>query len=281
MQWRRRKGVMLAYPFEEKRLAKWSPPYIVQPKLDGERCRALITESGVILLSSEENVIYSVPHINKQLSLLDLPTDTELDGELYLHGTSFEAIHSVVGRTVNLHPEHEQMEYHVFDLIILAPQYKRTFELMKLLPTHGDSVKSIFRVPHRVVESFEEVMDCYDEIVSSGYEGIIVRYHDNLYVRKRSIYMMKFKPKKQDEYLILDYKEEISKDGDPKGSLGALICQGSDGHTFSVGTGFTEAQRANMWKERKRLRGRTCVVKYQHITSGKGVPRFPVFVEVV
>jgi len=35
---RKRAGVQLCYPFEEKRLAKWEPPYIVQPKLDGERC---------------------------------------------------------------------------------------------------------------------------------------------------------------------------------------------------------------------------------------------------
>ena len=49
---------MKAYPFEEKRLAKWRPPFIVQPKYDGVRCRAVPIQqpgfgTGYILLSSE------------------------------------------------------------------------------------------------------------------------------------------------------------------------------------------------------------------------------------
>ena len=37
----KRSGIQLAYPLEESRLAKWAPPYITQPKLDGVRCRML------------------------------------------------------------------------------------------------------------------------------------------------------------------------------------------------------------------------------------------------
>ena len=89
--WTRRKGILLCYPFEEKRLAKWAPPYIVQPKYDGVRCRAIpIKDNNYLLLSSEENVYYSVPHINEELKSLNLNSDLELDGELYCHGMSFE-----------------------------------------------------------------------------------------------------------------------------------------------------------------------------------------------
>ena len=60
--WVKRKGIMLCYPFEEKRLNKWAPPYLVQPKLDGERMRAILdTEGKCTLLSSEENEIISSP----------------------------------------------------------------------------------------------------------------------------------------------------------------------------------------------------------------------------
>ena len=54
---------MKAVPFEQKRLNKWEPPYILQPKYDGVRCRAVPVENGYLLLSSEENVVFSVPHI--------------------------------------------------------------------------------------------------------------------------------------------------------------------------------------------------------------------------
>ena len=63
------KNIMKCYPFSEERLAKWAVPFIVQPKLDGVRCRVVplsgASEEGCLLLSSEENVIFSVPHLNE------------------------------------------------------------------------------------------------------------------------------------------------------------------------------------------------------------------------
>ena len=91
-----RQGIMLCSPFEESRLKKWRAPYILQPKLDGIRCRAIVEGKGnVKLLSSEENEILSVPHINAQLESLKIDK-LELDGELYIHGTPFETIESIV-----------------------------------------------------------------------------------------------------------------------------------------------------------------------------------------
>ncbi len=88
----RRKGIMLCYPMEEKRLEKWdSWPVICQPKLDGLRCKAEISTSGqVFLVSSEENPFFSVPHIVRSLrDRKDLWGKT-LDGELYSKKLSFE-----------------------------------------------------------------------------------------------------------------------------------------------------------------------------------------------
>ena len=45
-------GIMKAVPFEEKRLAKWKPPYIVQPKFDGNRCINEPLENSSLLLTS-------------------------------------------------------------------------------------------------------------------------------------------------------------------------------------------------------------------------------------
>ena len=103
----KRTGVQLCYPFEEKRLNKWLPPFFVQPKLDGERCRIIVRQNGALLLSSTEEIITSVPHINAA-ARLQLP-EGEYDGELYVHGRTFEEIHSVVSRRVNLHENFETM----------------------------------------------------------------------------------------------------------------------------------------------------------------------------
>jgi len=275
-KWQRWKGIMKCYPFEEKRLNKWQPPYIVQPKYDGVRCRALPTMTGgYILLSSEENVIHSVPHINMTLNNLGL--NAELDGELYCHGMSFEEIVSITSRTVNLSSDFEKIQFHLFDVVNNQPQMKRTIMIENLRDLSNYLVVS----PFYLCENLDDIMEAFDRIVSLGYEGIIVRHQFAPYERKRSTLVMKFKPKKEDDYEIVSTQEEISIDGIPKGSLGALVCKSGDGSVFSVGTGFTQDQRREMWKIRENLTGKVAKVKYQHITSGRQVPRFPVFVEII
>jgi ATP-dependent DNA ligase len=88
---------------------------------------------------------------------------------------------------------------------------------------------------------------------------------------------MKFKPRKSDTYEIIGFKEEISLKGEPKGSLGALICW-DDMHTrFDVGSGFTRAEREYLWEIRATLPGKRVTVKYQHLTPGRRVPRNPIY----
>ena len=271
---------MKCYPFEEKRLAKWNPPYIVQPKYDGVRCRAIPLETGktgneYLLLSSEENVIYSVPHINEILGSLHL--NAELDGELYCHGMSFEEILSVTSRTINLSNDFKRIQFHMFDIVNDQPQMKRLLILENLkginpwLPV----------APFWICESLDDVMRAYDKIIELGYEGIIVRHIQAPYIRKRSTMVMKFKPKKEDTYEIVGVQEELSISGTPKGTLGSIQCKSGDGNMFSVGTGFSDDLRSRLWRDGESLCGKFIKVQYQHLTSGKKVPRFPVFVEVI
>lgn len=276
--WQRWKGIMKCYPFEEKRLAKWMPPYIVQPKFDGVRCRAVPIQTNSVgeymLLSSEENILFSVPHINEILAKLRLTS--ELDGELYCHGMTFEQIVSITSRTVNLHEDHKRIQFHIFDVIDNQIQMKRQVFI--------DNLKNLS--PWLVVSPFylcwnlDEVLKAYDKIIEQGYEGIIVRHNSNFYERKRSTMVMKFKPKKEDSYEIVSCQEEIDKEGLEKGTLGALTCRSGDGNLFNVGTGFSAEQRQIFWEIKDQLPGKIAKVKYQHITSGKQVPRFPVFVEI-
>jgi len=278
-EYQRWKNIMKAYPFETKRLAKWHPPYIVQPKYDGFRCRVVSIETGPkgnehLLLSSEENIFYSVPHLNEIFNTLNIKS--ELDGELYCHGMSFDELSSIISRTVNLHPNHQRIQFHCFDIINEQSQMKRllTIENLKGLSPW------IQVAPFWICETLDDIMRAYDKLIELHYEGIIVRHFMAPYVRKRSTAVMKFKPKKEDLYEIVGTTEEISIEGNPKDSLGALVCKSGDGNFFNVGTGFTEEDRHNLWDIKEVLPGMNAKVQYQHITSGKQVPRFPVFVKL-
>jgi DNA ligase-1 len=273
-----RTGIMLCYPFEEKRLEKWHSQFLIQPKLDGDRCRAIFDSYGkVTLLSSEENIINSVPHIVDQLEQMGYK-DFELDGELYNHGASHQLIHGTVARTVNLHPEFESISYNVFDVVTGDAQLIRSNWLdTKFIET--DNVKKVETMSGADVK---DVMKALEYFTENGYEGVVLRHPAAPYMRKRSTMMMKFKPRKDDFYTIVGYEEEISIHGEPKNSLGALILTSGENEIFKVGSGsfLTRDNREMLWQQRETLKGRTAHVKYQHLTD-RHVPRFPVLIDII
>ena len=279
----KRFGFQFAYPLEERRLLDpkfgWDfprQPVITQPKLDGERCR----NEGSDLFSSEGNLFVSVPHINVAIEEQVLGSFA-LDGELWHPDLSFSEIHSRVSRQSyeTLHPLAHEIGFHVFDFIDeTMKQHVRTIFL-------ADSALQppLYAVPFQVAHSFDQIMEQYQLYLSKGYEGIIVRQINQRYVKKRSTFMLKFKPKKHDWYQIVDVNEAVSKDDRPLAMVGAFVCQDMDGTTFNVGAGeLNHEERRRYWVAHleNRVVGNWCKVSYQHLTSANGVPRFGLAVSV-
>lgn len=275
---KKRSGILLCYPLEERRLTEskfgWSFPVVVQPKLDGVRCRAVCGGDKAILLSSTCSIISSVPHINEALEQLRIPV--ELDGELYIHNDSFETINGIVSRTVNLHEDSSSVHFHIFDIISEKDQLTRLVKLREL--QYLDWPLEL--VPTLIAYNFEEILKHYEKFLIIGYEGIIVRHRLAPYVRRRSTFVLKFKPKKSDVYKIVGWDQMLDKDKQLKATLGALILTSDEGTIFSVGSGMTEEFREKAWKNPNDLIGRYCKISYQHMTA-KGSPRFPIFVSVL
>lgn len=279
MERKKRSEILLCYPLEERRLTepkfKWRFPVLTQPKLDGVRCRAVCEGPNVVLLSSTCAIITSVPHINEALGKLCL--HIELDGEIYSHGEAFETINSITSRTVNPHENASDVQFHIFDLINDEPQLKRTVTLMSLISSNNPILNI---VPCNIAQSFEEILSHYNKYLADGYEGIIVREKSAPYVRKRSTFILKFKPKKSDIYKIIGTTQMIDKDGLPKPLLGALILTSDEGTVFSVGSGMTETFRRTVWGIPQTIVGKFCKISYQHMTA-KGSPRFPIFIAIL
>jgi hypothetical protein len=272
------KDIMKAYPFEESRLEKWQPPYLVQPKLDGDRCwnETDITNPDnpkSTLITSEGNIFCSVPHINEEIDqckidgavLSAIPLDGELySHELFLEGTH-DLIHSIASRTVNISPRFREMEFHVFDLKLPNfPQAQRLSFLSDIAQCFPVHVKL---VPLSVAYSLDDIKRIYDKYIEMKYEGIIIRHFEAPYVDRRSTFMMKFKPKKHDRYTIVGFKEEISIDGIPKSRIGSLLLSSKEGEIFSVGAGLNADQKDYLWGIREGVVGHEAVVFYQHLTS--------------
>lgn len=277
-----RQGIMLCYPFEERRLQKWGGEAYIQYKLNGERCRALCLGNKVELYSSEANLIPFLPHINDALRKLSF-IGIELDGELYTHGFSLQYIHSVVSRKVNQHEISEVIEYHIFDVVSSVPQIDRFKELHEIaLRIQQEGLGEILRVVlPSLVTDMNGVNSYLEQAIDEGYEGIILRNPQAVYERKRSTNIMKFKPHQEDVYEIIGTQEEISIHGTPKNALGAFVCRGDDGETFNVGSGPSRAEREAYWRIRESLVGQYLKVRYQTLSPGRRVPCHAVAVQVL
>ena len=273
-EWQRWKNIMKCVPFEEKRLLKWQPPFVVQPKFDGDRCRCYPLNSGEdhLLVSSEENPFFSVPHIIEELKQFKI--NQLIDGELYSHELMLEGghelIHSLASRTVNLHERHKELQLHIFDIESEKPQWERLKLLKEMSNAH--QFKYIKFSPFWICNDLTEIKKTYDFLIKAGYEGIIIRHFLTPYERKRSTQVMKFKPKQKDDYQIIGFNEEVDKTGMPKGRLGSLILTSQKNDVFSVSAGLNSDEREFYWKVKNQLIGLTATVHYQHLTD-KGIPK--------
>lgn len=274
----KREGIMLAYLFDPKRFDKYPKPVLVQPKINGDRCRAVFNDKGkVTLLSSGCKERMSVPHIKEQLESLNLK-NFELDGELYHHGMPHEDIRSIVSRTKYLHPMHKLMDYYIFDVVNDEGQTTRLAQYQGLLSKNP--MPHLISVPYHYCYDLKEIELWYETYLQQGFEGIIIRHPYAKYKRAKCTNMMKLKPRLSNTYKIVGFTGEMTITGTPKDRLGALILEDEDGRRFHVGTGFTHKQREALWYQRDKLLGKTAKIRYQELSTNF-IPKMASFEEII
>jgi DNA ligase-1 len=108
-------------------------------------------------------------------------------------------------------------------------------------------------------------------VESLGGEGLMLRQPGSRYESGRSPTLLKVKTFHDAEGRVV---EHLPGRGRHAGRLGAVAVELPSGLTFSVGTGFTDAQRRDPPPI-----GSMITYRYQELTD-RGVPRFPSFVRV-
>lgn len=276
----KREGIMLAKPVSDRLVRSLGDSMFAQPKLKGERCRVEWFHDEPVLLSSYGNEFKFLGHIKDMIKEGFKHSLLPLDGELYKHGWSFERIHSAASRKVKANPDSVQLEYHIFDHQGTASQWQRIHTL-NLKDKIGCFEGPLVRVPYTVVtpKNWLEQANAY---TSEGYEGIVLRSAIAEYEKKRSSYMLKFKPTEEDEYEILGVTEAISKEGDRKGMIGAFRVCGDDDTVFLVGAGkLDHAKRTMYFQHWNDIVGKMLRVKHEKDKTIGGVPICAVAVEVI
>lgn len=269
-------------------------PLYVSPKFNGFRG---YTKDGIVYTAS------SKPFKNRLLqeAFGDI---NDLDGEFVVGDpadghNSLEKTSSVVTSQKPI----DDLRFYVFDWIgdLDMPYSDRLKRII------GDGFMAryackVIRAPYETAHCWDDVLRIERRYVEEGWEGIITRDPNATYKCGRSTareaYMGKRKQFIDAEFEIIGFEERMHNTNEAttnergltqrssaqagkvgRGDLGALICRTKEGHTFGVGTGFTDEQRAAYWKIRDDLVGQFAKVKY-HAVGSHEVPVLPVFLQI-
>jgi DNA ligase-1 len=269
-------------------LSKLQYPVYASPKLDG--VRAIVYNNTVYSRSGK-------PIPNKHVQTL-FGHLNGLDGELIVGNPTDEKVFQNTTSGVMSIEGTPDVYFYVFDSIDGSSEFSTRWNLLMLDIT--------VLIPHKVlivfqklVENEQELLNYEHECLKAGYEGVIIRNPNAKYKHGRSTVkegaLLKLKRFKDAEAEIvgaeclqvnigettknpLGYAECSSKKENKKDveALGAFIVKNNEGIEFSVGSGFTEKQRVEFWKDRYKLIGKT--IKYKYFEIGvKDKPRFPIF----
>ncbi len=247
-------------------------PVLVQPKLDGIRCIAIVKDGECTLWSRTRKPITSCPHIVQELEAAFETMDIILDGELYNHDMkdNFEKIVSLV-RQEEPGEGYENIQYHVYDTINEEPFKHRFAKLTRLFRMY--EFYGIKMVQTDVAKTEEEGMALFVKHRKAQYEGAMFRNVDSLYVNKRSMDLQKFKEFNDDEFVIVGIEEGRGK---LAGHVGSFICVTKEDKKFLAKLKGDTAQLKLYFENESMWKGKQLTVRYQGYTKKENVPRFPV-----
>ena len=271
---------MLAKDYKkEKSKINWGTAVLVQPKLDGQRCIAVLDPSAdkVVLWSRTGKEITTCQHIVDDLEELreDLLNTMVLDGELYAHELTFQENMKLIKK---YRPnETEQIKYHVYDLVYDDLDFYDRYAVWKREYVIRD-YEHTENVPTFQISTENELLRLHAQFLEQGYEGTIVRHGDAGYKQKsRSSNLLKYKDFIDAQHIIVNV---IPSEKRPE--HGVVVCaltESGDTPTFKANPKMSHAQREELLTNKQNYIGQWAEIRYFERTDD-GLPRFPVFVGV-
>ena len=285
---------LLAATIEDTSKLDYTNGVLVSKKLDGIRCMII---DGIVYSRSMKPIRSKVVQ-----KLFGKSEYDGFDGEL-LYGDW--AAKDVFNLTTQAVMSTELKEGFSEDKIYLAvfditdsnkgfqERFKELNDRLQLIPDNR-----ILPVVHTLARSEEELLSLEQLWLDQGYEGIMVRSISGAYKQGRSTLkdgiLGKLKRFSDDEATVIGFEEKMhntnikttnelgysersmSKEGMVgAGTLGALVCE-CKGITFTMGSGFDDAGRDEVWNNRDKYLGKLAKFKYFAIGM-KDSFRFPIF----
>jgi DNA ligase-1 len=268
-------------------------PCFASPKYDGFRC--LIDNMGNPLSRNMKPIANA--YVFGKLKELGLP---KFDGELLTYtGNKVDDFNTVQSK-LSTRSGMPDFRYMVFDHYAMPTQkyVDRETMLREWFEAHKGRLDRLEHVQQKMVHDEEELLEFEAKCLADGWEGVMVRSIDGPYKFGRSTtkegILLKLKRFFDAEAVVIEahelmhnaneavtnelgYTERSSHKANMQGmdTLGKFTVRWGEVE-FDVGTGFSQQQRDQYWRDENRMVGKTLTFKYQSL-GPSGKPRFPVF----
>lgn len=255
---------------------------VAQPKLDGARAlagyRYADGRSDKFELMTRKGEVWMLPFIHGEAEWLLETVNSILpggykclaiDGEIYCPGMSLQNIMSLAKK---YRPgESEQLEYHVFDLVIPGMPFRTRYEALWVALNEYPPKGVLNIVPCEEVDE-ESIDRVLGECIELGFEGVMIRDGNSEYTCSRSPSLFKYKKFLDDEFLITNVWAD-------HWGHAMFSCQTAEGKDFDCTPKRTHKERKQILQEKEKYIGEMLTVKYQDLTD-EGIPTFPVGLQV-
>lgn len=291
--------VMLCSQFEQKLVDKIKFPAYAQMKMDGMRFNAIVRDGKVEYRSRNGKEIQLLGNLDEQFISMAGEVDCVFDGELLvmdemtMQFADRQTGNGILNKANKGTISAEQaalVHASVWDVIPYAyftdghcpvPYSKRFSSLEQLVEKQNIKNKKVWLVSSQIVQTLEEAQEMFQEYLSLGYEGIILKDGSGVWEDKRAKHQIKFKGELECDLKIVAVEEGSGKYA---GMLGAMICESSDGVVkVSVGSGLNDEHRINLWHIKQEILDRIVAVKYNtRIKNKQGEESLflPIFIEL-
>ena len=281
-------------------------PVVASPKIDGIR---FYVKDGVAYSLSNlplrnKNV---QAFVNKHSEFLN-----DCDGEIFAGSPLDMNLFRNTSSVIMSANKTDDFQMVIFDEIDM-PETGYIVRLQTLINDKSEYEKTLFEKPQEyqdfintvsiinidLLHTIEEFLEYEEDMVSIGYEGVILRSLAGLYKQGRSTIkeqgIMKVKRFEDAEAVIIGMIEQTTNTNTPivaesgylkrssskeglllNDTLGKLLCRDIHGNRFTISSGLTDAERKEIWADQNSYIGKYIKFKYFNIGNYLGY-RHPVF----
>jgi DNA ligase-1 len=241
--------------YSDQNISGW----MISEKLDGIRAYW----DGKKLLTRQGQAINAPEWFTQKLPPF------ELDGELWTKRRDFENIQSIV---MDKSPQAawSEIKYMIFEVPHAEGNFSVRLDYTKKY-IDEQKLEHVKIIEQKVCKDKKELDRYFQTVIANGGEGVVIKDGSKAYFEGRSGFVLKVKLAEDMEAKVIGYKNGSGKF---TGMMGSLQVELEDGTQFFIGSGLSDALRANPPKI-----GEMVSFKYFGFTKN-GKPKFASYMRV-